>query len=76
MKKSRYTAEQITGILKEIGLIELNEAFVVQALAVIRGLGRRGNEMAPGRMNVIGGAIALGHPFGCQATKLNATLLS
>jgi len=56
--------------LEEIGLIELNEAFACQALAVIRALG-----LDPERINVNGGAIALGHPLGCTGAKLTATLL-
>ena len=56
--------------LKEIGLIELNEAFAAQALAVMRVLG-----LDPERVNVNGGAIALGHPLGCTGAKLTATLL-
>jgi acetyl-CoA acyltransferase len=57
--------------LDEIGLIELNEAFASQALAVVRVLG-----LDPERVNVNGGAIALGHPLGCTGAKLTATLLS
>jgi acetyl-CoA acyltransferase len=57
--------------LAEIGLIELNEAFAAQALAVIRELG-----LDPARINVNGGAIALGHPLGCTGAKLTATLLA
>jgi acetyl-CoA acyltransferase len=56
--------------LDEIGLIELNEAFAAQALAVIRAL-----DLDPERINVNGGAIALGHPLGCTGAKLTATLL-
>ena len=56
--------------LKDIDLIELNEAFAVQALSVIREAG-----LDPGRVNVNGGAIALGHPLGCTGSKLTATLL-
>src|ERR1700723_2485072 len=56
--------------LDDIGLIELNEAFAAQALAVIRTLG-----LDPARINVNGGAIALGHPLGCTGAKLTATLL-
>jgi acetyl-CoA acyltransferase len=56
--------------LHEIGVIELNEAFAVQALAVIR---RAGLEAE--RVNVNGGAIALGHPLGCSGAKLTATIL-
>jgi acetyl-CoA acyltransferase len=56
--------------LNDIGLIELNEAFAAQSLAVIRKLGL--NEDI---VNVNGGAIALGHPLGCSGAKLTATLL-
>ena len=56
--------------LDEIGVIELNEAFAVQALAVIRRAG-----LDPDRVNVNGGAIALGHPLGCTGAKLTATIL-
>lgn len=56
--------------LGDIGLIELNEAFASQTLAVIRQLGL--NEEI---VNVNGGAIALGHPLGCTGAKLTATLL-
>jgi acetyl-CoA acyltransferase len=57
--------------LSDIGLIELNEAFAAQALAVIHELG-----LDPDRINVNGGAIALGHPLGCTGAKLTATLLA
>lgn len=57
--------------LDEIELIELNEAFAAQALAVIRTLG-----LDPERVNVNGGAIALGHPLGCTGAKLTAALLA
>jgi acetyl-CoA acyltransferase len=56
--------------LEQIDLIELNEAFAAQSLAVIKGLGL---DMA--RLNVNGGAIALGHPLGCTGAKLTASLL-
>ena len=56
--------------LDDIGLIELNEAFAAQSLAVIKVLG-----IDPARVNVNGGAIALGHPLGCTGAKLTATLL-
>ncbi|RMG61442.1 MAG: acetyl-CoA C-acyltransferase [Deltaproteobacteria bacterium] len=59
------------GLKKEdIGLIELNEAFAAQSLAVIREL-----ELDLEKINVNGGAIALGHPLGCTGAKLTATLL-
>ncbi len=60
-----------TGLsLKDIGLIELNEAFASQSLAVIRELG-----LDDSIVNVNGGAIALGHPLGCTGAKLTATLI-
>jgi acetyl-CoA acyltransferase len=55
----------------DIGLIELNEAFAAQSLAIIKHLGLN-QEI----INVNGGAIALGHPLGCTGAKLTATLLS
>jgi len=58
-------------MLDDIDLIELNEAFATQALAVIKQLG-----IDPACVNVNGGAIALGHPLGCTGAKLTATLLS
>ncbi len=61
----------LTGLsLKQIGLIELNEAFAVQALAVIRRAG-----LDEEITNVNGGAVALGHPLGCTGAKLTATIL-
>jgi acetyl-CoA acyltransferase len=57
--------------LADIGLIELNEAFAAQAVAVIRELG-----LDSTLVNVNGGAIALGHPLGCTGAKLTVTLLS
>jgi acetyl-CoA acyltransferase len=56
--------------IEEIGLVELNEAFAAQALACLREL-----PIDPDRVNVNGGAIALGHPLGCTGAKLTATLL-
>jgi acetyl-CoA acyltransferase len=56
--------------LDDIDVVELNEAFAAQALAVIRELG-----LDPERVNPNGGAIALGHPLGCTGAKLTATLL-
>ena len=57
--------------LGDIELIELNEAFAAQSLAVIRELG-----LDPERVNVNGGAIALGHPLGCTGAKLTASILA
>lgn len=56
--------------IEDIDLIELNEAFAAQSLACIRQL-----EMDPGKVNVNGGAIALGHPLGCSGARLTTTLL-
>lgn len=56
--------------LEDIGLFELNEAFAAQSLACIKELG-----IDASRVNVNGGAIALGHPLGCTGAKLTATLL-
>jgi acetyl-CoA acyltransferase len=56
--------------LTRVDLVELNEAFAAQSLPVIRELG-----LDPDRVNVNGGAIALGHPLGCTGAKLTASLL-
>ena len=56
--------------LEDLGLVELNEAFAVQALAVMRELGLR-HEIT----NVNGGAVALGHPLGCSGARILTTLL-
>jgi acetyl-CoA acetyltransferase family protein len=56
--------------LEQIGLIELNEAFAVQSLAVIKELG-----LNPEIVNVNGGAVALGHPLGCSGARILTTLL-
>ena len=60
-----------TGLtLDQIDLVELNEAFAAQVLACLREL-----PIDPDRLNVNGGAIALGHPLGCTGAKLTATLV-
>ena len=62
---------QLAGLtLNDIDVIELNEAFAAQSLAVIKTLG-----LDPDKVNVNGGAIALGHPLGCTGAKLTASLL-
>ncbi len=62
---------QIAGLkLEDIDVFELNEAFAAQSIAVIKTLG-----LDPARVNVNGGAIALGHPLGCTGAKLTATIL-
>jgi acetyl-CoA acyltransferase len=57
--------------LEQIDLIELNEAFASQSLAVIRTLG-----LDPDKVNVNGGAIALGHPLGCTGAKLSVQIFN
>jgi acetyl-CoA acyltransferase len=56
--------------MDDIDLIELNEAFAAQSLAVIQTL-----ELDPDKINVNGGAIALGHPLGCTGSKLTTQLI-
>ncbi|GMV33529.1 MAG: 3-oxoadipyl-CoA thiolase [Chloroflexi bacterium] len=56
--------------MKDIGLIEINEAFAVQSLAVVEDL-----ELDPEIVNVNGGAIAIGHPLGCSGARLATTLV-
>ena len=61
-----------TGLtLDQIDVIELNEAFAAQALACMKELG-----LDPDKVNVNGGAIALGHPLGCTGAKLTATVIN
>ena len=57
--------------LNDIDQIELNEAFAAQSLAVMRQL-----ELDPDKVNVNGGAIALGHPLGCSGAKLSVQLIN
>ncbi|OLS40333.1 thiolase family protein [Bacillus sp. MRMR6] len=66
----RKLLERVRLTLEDIDLIELNEAFASQALAVIRGL-----QLDPEKVNVNGGAIALGHPLGATGAKIITTLL-
>lgn len=64
-------ALKVAGLtLNDIDLIELNEAFAAQSLAVMQAL-----EIDPERVNVNGGAIALGHPLGCTGSKLTTQLI-
>ena len=64
-------SSKIAGLrLEQIDLIELNEAFAAQVLACLREL-----PIDAERLNVNGGAIALGHPLGCTGAKLTTTLL-
>ena len=66
----RRLLKQTGRTLEQIDLVELNEAFAAQAIACLREL-----PIDPDRVNVNGGAIALGHPLGCTGAKLTATLL-
>jgi acetyl-CoA C-acetyltransferase len=66
----RKLARRVGWALDEVDLFELNEAFAVQALAVIRDL-----EIDPARVNVNGGAVALGHPIGASGARVLTTLV-
>ncbi len=63
--------KQVGMNLNDIDLVELNEAFASQALAVIREVG-----LDPAKVNINGGAIALGHPLGCTGAKLTIQVLN
>jgi acetyl-CoA acyltransferase len=64
-------ALKLSGLtLDDIDLVELNEAFAAQVLACLREL-----PIDPDKLNVNGGAIALGHPLGCTGAKLTTSLL-
>jgi acetyl-CoA C-acetyltransferase len=67
---TRKLLEQLNMSLSDIDLFELNEAFAVQSLAVIRDLG-----IDEHKVNVNGGAVALGHPIGCSGARIVVTLL-
>ncbi len=69
---SRQTRARAGLTLDDIGLIELNEAFAAQSIAVLRDLGL--DPFDP-RVNPNGGAIALGHPLGCSGARILTTLL-
>jgi acetyl-CoA acyltransferase len=73
----RYAIPKVLKIagmdIKDVGLFEINEAFASQALYCIRELGL---ENSMDKINIHGGAIALGHPLGCTGAKLCATLLA
>jgi acetyl-CoA C-acetyltransferase len=66
----RKVAKKIGWELKDVDLFEINEAFSVQAVAVMRELG-----IDPARVNVHGGAVALGHPIGASGARILTTLL-
>ena len=60
--------------LADIELFELNEAFAAQALAVMRGL--KIEDQLDSKVNLHGGAIALGHPLGCSGARISTTLIN
>ncbi len=70
MPAVRKTLEQGGMGAGDVDLYELNEAFAVQGLAVMRDLG-----LGPERVNVCGGAMALGHPIGASGARILVTLL-
>ncbi len=67
---TRKALDRVGLKIKDIGLIEINEAFAVQSLAVVEDL-----ELDPEIVNVNGGAIAIGHPLGCSGARLVTTLV-
>ncbi|HEX7195256.1 MAG TPA: acetyl-CoA C-acyltransferase, partial [Candidatus Limnocylindria bacterium] len=67
---SRRALERAGIGVEDLDLVELNEAFAAQAIPVMRELG-----LDPGKVNVNGGAIAIGHPLGASGARLTATLL-
>ena len=69
-RRSRSCSRRPASGIKDIDLFEINEAFAAQAVYCARELG-----IPDDRLNVNGGAIALGHPLGCTGAKLTATLL-
>ncbi len=67
---TRKALERARLAVHDLDVVELNEAFAAQALACIREL-----SIDPGRVNIYGGAIALGHPLGCSGAKILTTLV-
>ena len=59
----------------DVGLVEINEAFAAQVLACVRGLAKRDCMLDTSRLNINGGAIALGHPLGASGARLVGTLV-
>src|SRR3989304_780594 len=66
---------EIDWTLDDIHLIEINEAFAAQVLADARGLEQAGYKWDWDKVNVNGGAIALGHPIGCSGARILGTLI-
>lgn len=71
---SQKALQQANLTMDDIEFVELNEAFAAQALPVLKDLGLL--ESMEERVNIYGGAIALGHPFGCSGTRITGTLLT
>jgi acetyl-CoA acyltransferase len=69
---TRRALERARVSLADVGLVELNEAFAAQSLAVLAGLGLAEDDA---RVNPDGGAIALGHPLGCSGARILTTLV-
>ena len=67
---TRKLLEQLNMTIDDFGLVEINEAFAAQSVACAKELG-----IKPERLNVNGGAIALGHPLGCSGARISATLI-
>jgi len=61
--------------MEDVDLFEINEAFAAQVLADLRGLEREGHKLPIEKLNVNGGAIALGHPVGASGARVLITLL-
>jgi len=68
LAKAGWTAD-------DVDLFEINEAFAAQVLADVKGLGREGHAIPPEKLNVNGGAIALGHPLGASGARVLITLI-
>jgi acetyl-CoA C-acetyltransferase len=66
----RRVLRKVGWSIEDVDLVELNEAFSVQAVAVLKELG-----IDPGKVNVNGGAVALGHPIGASGARILTTLL-
>jgi acetyl-CoA C-acetyltransferase len=67
--------DKISWALDEFDLIEINEAFAAQVIADARGLEQAGHHWDWNKVNVNGGAVALGHPIGCSGARLLSTLI-
>jgi acetyl-CoA acyltransferase len=71
---TRKVLKKLGMTMDDIDMVELNEAFAAQALPVLKDLGLL--EVMEEKVNVHGGAIALGHPFGCSGTRITGSLLN